>query len=1049
MTVGLPLKLEATISHTRLLFLLDTGSTISLLPYKSNLMPLLRPSVINLTAASGSSIKTYGEIDVNIDIPSLRRSFLWSFVVADVTQPILGTDFLSAHALVIDCKNNSLVDQSTNIRTHLNTSTAKFLSYSINFSQVDSRVRTLLDTYPTLTAPLQLANSVDENVTSTYHCINTGDKGPIYFKPRPLTGTKLQAAKEEFKFLLQAGIIEHSNSPWASPLHLVPKKAPGKWRPCGDYRFLNSITIDDKYPIPHLRSLTMSLHKKVVFSKLDLKKAYLQIPVAPADIPKTAVTTPFGLYQFKYMPYGLKSASATFQRYIDTLFTNTPNVFIYLDDILIASESDDEHLTDVSNVFSILSKHNLKLSLEKCEFFKSSLTFLGYEVSQYGMRPPTDRIDAIKSFATPTTSTELRRFIGMMNFFRFFIPHFAQSAFPLTEILRLHPSSKLLPWTNVAEESFKLLKQALSNCPTLVYPSTESTNYHIVSDSSSFAIGAALYQLVDAKPTPISFFSKKLSAVQRTYSTYDRELLAAYLSVQHFKSIIDGHSVTLFLDHKPIVSAFYSKSTAKSDRQQRQLSFLSEYVTAVEYIKGNNNVVADCLSRSVNATQADIFNLHELAKAQLDDTELSSFKDSLSSYELSDKSVLWCNNSTPSPRPYIPSSLRESCIALMHNISHSGIKNTSKLVKERYFWKSMDKDVQEYVRHCLHCQRSKVHRHTQSPVDTISPSSDRFQTVHIDIVGPLPPAQDPNHIYTLPYKYLLTCIDRATRWCEAIPLINTTASSVAAAFVSGWISRFGVPLQVVTDRGSQFESELFSLVSAILGFHHIRTTSYHPQSNGMIERLHRTLKTAIMAREQNWFTTLPIVLLGIRLTPKSSEFCPFTAVTGAFMLVPQPVITSSTMNTTSDETIRTLIKEMTRIDFQEFSAGSNHASQKSYVPRDLETCEQVWLRVDRIRKSLEPPYSGPFMVIKKTPKHFTLKLPQGETSVSIDRLKPAHFSQPKVDSIPNSKKSESPISPVSELPPSLKSESSLPPTPMRTRSGREVKFKPRPDFCYY
>ena len=489
----------------------------------------------------------------------------------------------------------------------------------------------------------------------------------------------------------------------------------------------------------------MSLHNKVVFSKIDLQRAYLQVPVAPEDIPKTAVCTPFGLFEYLYTPYGLRNAGATFQRIMDSLFSHLPNVHVYIDDIVISSENEQDHLKDIEEVLSILSKNDLRISPSKCEFMKTELTFLGYNIDANGIRPPPERVTAITNFPLPITSTDLRRFMGMLQFFRHMIPNFANIAFPISELLRCNPTSKSLPWTDSARTSFDNLKQALVDCPTLKFPSPKMSHYHLVTDSSNFAAGASLYQLIDGTPHPIAFFSKKYSEPQRSLSTYDRELLAAFFAILHFKTLIDGHSVTLFTDHKPLVSAFYSKNNPKSDRQQRQLSLISEYVSDMQYLCGRDNVVADCLSRSIASITTDIFDLPGLVRAQQSDPEFESYKDRLTLFTLPDNLILLCDTSLPTPRPYVPITLRSSVISFLHNL----------------------------------------------------------------IVGPLKPPTLPSYTDS-PYRYLLTCIDRAaTRWTEAIPLVETSASSVAIAFLSGWISRFGVPLTCVTDRGSQFESELF------------------------------------------------------------------------------------------------------------------------------------------------------------------------------------------------------------------------------------------------
>ena len=397
---------------------------------------------------------------------------------------------------------------------------------------------------------------------------------------------------------------------------------------------------------------------------------------------------------------------------------------------------------------------------------------------------------------------------------------------------------------------------------------------------------------------------------------------------------------------------------------------------------------------------------------------------------------------------HVPKDTRVDIIKFLHNLSHPGVKTTTKLVKQRYFWPSMDSDIKSFVNSCLSCQQSKVQRHTRSPIEPISAPSDRFQTVHIDIVGPLPPATLPTCPFPLPFRYLLTCIDRATRWTEAIPLTDITAQSVAIAFTNGWVSRFGVPLQVITDRGTQFECELFSELSSLLGFSHIRTTSYNPKSNGIIERFHRTLKASIMTRKDSWYYSLPIVLLGLRMSPSVNDFSPFTAVTGSNILCPHPILTPENHIPSTNESIKLFVKEMQSINFFDYSTGQCNSIPVPYVPRDLKDATHVWLRLDRVRKSLEAPYTGPFEVISRKPKYFVIKLPQGDSTVSIDRLKPVVF--PNLKKINHVKppppvpkpKTSIPSPPVESLPPTVQQ-------PERTRSGRSVKFKNNPEFHYF
>ncbi|PAA92161.1 hypothetical protein BOX15_Mlig008949g9 [Macrostomum lignano] len=737
------------------------------------------------------------------------------------------------------------------------------------------------------------------------------------------------------------------------------------------------------------------------------------------------------------MPFGLRNAAQTFQRFIDSVFHGLSFVISYIDDVLIFSKTREDHYSHLEQVLDRLRTHGLQVHLKKCEFFQSEVDFLGHRVTPEGIKPLQKKIQIITDWPTPTDSNALRRFLGVVGFYRLFVPKFADRICPLQDLLTASlQSAGNFQWTEQHQKSFKNIKQALSERLLLHHPDPNCTAYHLYTDASADCVGAVLHQTSSTGTSPLGMFSKKLSSSQRMYSTFDRELLAAYLAVLHFRNLIEGLSVTLFTDHKPLAQAFHANRTTTSDRNQRYLTILSEYVADVQYIRGADNVIADALSRlpdfpvndhvsniatvAVVAAPSSQFpvDLPSIAEAQR--PESFSPAPNIRSYSLDKDVVVWCETSTPYPRPIIPPSLRDAVIASFHRLGHFGYRKTAKLITERYFWPGMRKSIKTYCWNCQDCQRSKVTRHTVSPQQAFALPSNRFEAVHIDIVGPLPPANATTFGHQSA-RYLLTMVDRSTGWLEATPLESITAEVVAHAFVSSWVSRYGVPLYVITDRGRQFESEFFHSVSSSIGFHRLRTTAYHPQTNGKVERAHRTLKTMLRARGNDWLTDLPVALLAMHVAPDDQGISPFTRVTGELPMVPR-ILTSEPLAPTD---IRTRLQELLT------ELPSPHAKThepRSYVPKDLEMAEFVWVRVDRVRSPLEAPYSGPYRVKQRTDKFFVIFLPSGNTeSVSIDRLKPARLSlpksavQPAANSLPE--KAAKPEEPMDSSPPRAAAES--------------------------
>ena len=948
---------------TSQLFLVDTGACESLIP--KSLAAKLGRRGKTMKAANGTGIQTYGRQKHTITCGN--KKYEWNFLIADVSLPIIGADFFNYFDLAVDMRRKRLVPLGhTSQQLHQPVSQAA----AVREDDYNALRAEYADVF---SDSLQHKTRKTVNHGIRHHITTQGP--PVFARFRRLSPENLAAAKKCFEEMEAEGICQKGSSPWASPLHIVTKPD-GSLRPCGDYRRLNLVTEADHYPLPNISDITTFLNGARIFSKLDMTKGYYQVPMNKDDIPKTAVTTPFGTYTFNFSCFGLKNSGATFQRLMDGILGDLPFCACYVDDVLIFSASHQQHQQHLKEVLTRLRANGMLVKPTKCILGAKEVEFLGHKISSEGASPLPSKVSAIRDFPTPSTIKQLQEFLGMVTFYNRFLPGIASILTPLTDLLKGKP--KELLWSTEADVAFARAKHRLATAAQLAYPDARGT-LALITDASDNAVGAVLQQQVNGIKKPLGFYNKKLSKAQQNYATFDRELLAVFLATDHFKHLLEGRTFKILTDHLPLVHAFKKKSDQNSARQQRHLAAISEFNCTLEHLPGKNNTVADALSRNISAAVLglDIQRLHALQK---EEEEEAKAYNSLQLIKINEGNTsLLCDVSTGRPRPWIPKGMRKTAFKIIHNLAHPSRRASVKLMKEKFVWEGIKKDSLRWAKECIACQSAKTHRHTETGIGHFAQPTRRFSHIHVDIVGPLPASNN--------FKYLFTAIDRSTRWPEAIPMATSSSADCVAALLNGWISRFGIPDIITSDRGTQFTSTLWEQLASKLGVTATHTTSYNPEANGIVERFHRSLKAALTAacRGSNWSEELPWVLLGLRTTPKEPDDISIAEkVYGDALRVPGDFFGSR-----KNQSQQQLRQEVDKYIPCQPTFTDN---RRRYTPPNLKECSHVFIRVDLKKPPLSPPYTGPYKVIERNEKTYKIDARGRYVWISIDRLKPAYLS---------------------------------------------------------
>jgi hypothetical protein len=832
---------------------------------------------------------------------------------------------------------------------------------------------------------------------------------PRIYKMSP---AELEELTKQLKNYLEKGWIRPSNSQFCSPVLFARKPGSTQLRLCIDFRGLNKITKRSGYPLPLIDNILDTLKGATCFTKLDLANGFHQIRIKEEDIHKTSFGCQYGQYEWVVMPFGMSASPGSFQRNMNSIFKEHLGEFIsvYLDDILVFSKNPDAHMDHVQTALQILRDNEFHIRFEKCKFGMTEVEYLGHVVNSKGVSPSPAKVQAVLDWPIPTTVTDVRQFLGFVNYYRKHIPKYSQVCKPLYDLTK---NESNIEWSVKCQSAFDTLRYAITHAPVLMLPKTgNDAEFVVCTDASQYAAGAVLLQKDESQALrPIAYYAKTFNKQQMAYPTYDQEFLAIICALQEWKHYLEGcKRIDVLTDHvtlQYLTSQHASRTAIQARRYVGWLEILAPFVNYlhISYKKGDQNM-ADALSR-----RPDLYNKYNDYENTFEDEAeaftkfLGTIATEVQTSLMQDIRVAYRNDPALSgaklpagvkynpkdgmyrmvDKIYVPSDkhLKETILQECHNtLGHGDLLKTMSNIRRTFFWPNMAKSVKAHLRNCKECMLTK--NKTTMPMGENQPlpiPKRPWEMFSVDFIVGLPDADG--------YNCIATFVDLFTKQAHFVPCHSTiSAQQFAKLYIDNIYKLHGLSKVMVGDRDSKYTSEYFRRLFQQLGTKLNLSTAFHPQTDGQTERVHRTIEQILRAfvykQHDQWLRFLPLAEFSYNNnTHASTGYSPFYSMygfnpyTAASLIEPAvPMDIHKHLNDVHDFITDALIIAKAK--------QSHYADQRQSTPIEFAVNDKVMVNSRNIAirgqpsRKLKQKFMGPYKVIEIiAPQVYKLELPKG------------------------------------------------------------------------